>query len=116
MPYFDEFKVMEEHYIDIKPMNINRLLYIFYIFDMHFRRDLTVSVLCQDLSPVSKHALNKNYYKAHNSVILPFPTERTENNLFLDKTNQWQYFVLIGWDQFLLNCLFIYTRPITSWQ
>lgn len=46
MPYFDEFKVMEEHYIDIKPMNINRLLYIFYIFDMHFRRDLTVSVLC----------------------------------------------------------------------
>lgn len=87
MPYFDEFKVMEEHYIDIKPMNINRLLYIFYIFDMHFRRDLTVSVLCQDLSPVSKHALNKNYYKAHNSVNLPFPTERTENNLFLDPTS-----------------------------
>lgn len=35
---------MEEHYIDIKPMNIKSV--IVYIFDMHFRRDLTVSVLC----------------------------------------------------------------------
>lgn len=54
---------------------------------MHFRRDLTVSVLCQDLSPVSKHALNKNYYKAHNSVNLPFPTERTEKQ-FISRQNQ----------------------------
>lgn len=42
MPYFDEFKVMEEHYIDIKPMNIKSVI----VYDMHFRRDLTVSVLC----------------------------------------------------------------------
>lgn len=83
---------------------------------MHFRRDLTVSVLCQDLSPVSKHALNENYYKAHNSVNLPFPTKRTEKQFIFHKTIQWQCFVLIGWDQFLLNCLFIYTRPITSRQ
>lgn len=55
---------------------------------MHFRRDLTVSVLCQDLSPVSKHALNKNYYKAHNSVNLPFPTERTEKQFIFHKTIQ----------------------------
>lgn len=31
MPYFDEFKVMEEHYIDIKPMNIKSVIvYISY--------------------------------------------------------------------------------------
>lgn len=46
MLYFDEFKVMEEYYIDIKLMNINWLLYIFYIFDMYFRWDLIVLVLC----------------------------------------------------------------------
>lgn len=31
MPYFDEFEVMEEHYIDIKPMNIKSVIvYISY--------------------------------------------------------------------------------------
>lgn len=31
MPYFDGFKVMEEHYIDIKPMNIKSVIvYILY--------------------------------------------------------------------------------------
>lgn len=31
MPYFDEFKVMEKHYIDIKPMNIKSVIvYILY--------------------------------------------------------------------------------------
>lgn len=31
MSYFDEFKVMEEHYIDIKPMNIKSVIvYILY--------------------------------------------------------------------------------------
>lgn len=31
MPYFDEFKVVEEHYIDIKPMNIKSIIvYILY--------------------------------------------------------------------------------------
>lgn len=31
MPYCDEFKVVEEHYIDIKPMNIKSIIvYILY--------------------------------------------------------------------------------------
>lgn len=31
MPYFDEFKVVEEHYIDIKPMNIKSIIVHVYI-------------------------------------------------------------------------------------
>lgn len=83
MPYFDEFKVMEEHYIDIKPMNIKSvivyILYFWHAFQMGFNS------LSFVLRPVSKHALNENYYKAQNSVNLPFPTERTETIYFLTK-------------------------------